>query len=221
MLSKFGELNTSLLNLILHNLEKIQFYTSNYFPGETQQDICLNRRISLYLNDSWTTSSFLTTHPIVIETTLSMMGLCWPWWLLFGIPGLPPDQGLVHLLGLSWAQQPRDKPTLADCKVKYYSEVTPAEKRNTSDSAHITALTNKVPIQPDQKKPHVLFNFMIYWYYLVIISGAEQPWLVEHTWMNPVQWPCSQNKHIARPHRATLAQAGEPSLQSFQEVTKT
>lgn len=52
MLSKFGELDTSLLNPIPHNLEKIQLYTSNYFPGETQQDISLSRRISLHLNDS-------------------------------------------------------------------------------------------------------------------------------------------------------------------------
>lgn len=39
-LSKFGELDISLLYPIPHNLEKIQLYTSNYFPGETQQDIC-------------------------------------------------------------------------------------------------------------------------------------------------------------------------------------
>lgn len=52
MLSKFGELDTSVLNPISYKLEKIQLYTSNYFPGETRQDICLSRRISLHLNDS-------------------------------------------------------------------------------------------------------------------------------------------------------------------------
>lgn len=51
MLSKFGELDTSLLSPIPLNLEKIQLYTSNDFPGETRQDICLSRRISLHLTD--------------------------------------------------------------------------------------------------------------------------------------------------------------------------
>lgn len=52
MLSKFGESDTSLLNPIFHNLEKIQLYISNYFPEETQQDSSSGRRISLRLNDS-------------------------------------------------------------------------------------------------------------------------------------------------------------------------
>jgi len=58
-------------------------------------------------------SSFLTTLPVALETTSSTMGLCWPWWLPFSVPGIPPDQDLEHLLQLSWAQLPRDEPNLA------------------------------------------------------------------------------------------------------------
>lgn len=213
MLSKFGELDTSLLSPIPLNLEKIQLYTSNDFPGETQQDICLSRRISLHLTDCWTTSSFLTTHPVVIETTLSITGLCWPWWLLFGVLGIPPDQDLVHLLRLSWPQWPRDKPTLAwlqgqvllwghSSRKNKYLRLYPHKWMHLSRKSQYN-LT---------KKPHVPLDFIMYWYCVVTISGAEQPWLVKHTWTNSVQWPHSQNKHIARSHRATLSQTGEPQL---------